>query len=221
MAITLAILTPNADAIIMLNEDFTGTTLPSGWSFDTDGEWSIENNELSQGRILTTPGHADCSAGDESWTDYLMSMRFKYIQFGTNNMEAGVTIRGTNNAGGMTVRTSWRGSSWNLELMRSGMAELHVPLNQNLTTGQWYDMKAKIEGDFLQVWVNDVLYDFGDIYPSSPTFPSAGKIGLWSNNAYTHFDDVLVDDLQPVPEPASMVLLGIALFGAGVARRKR
>ncbi len=211
-----------AYAVPVFEEDFSGSALPSGWNFDTDGLWSVENGELSQSRTSTN-AHADCSAGDESWINYSMQTRFQYIAFGSNNMEAGVSIRAVNGQGGTTIRTSWRGGSegWNLELMRSGMSEWHMPLNQNLVTGQWYDIKAQIEGEYLKVWVNNTLYDFGDIYPASPTFPAHGKIGLWANNAHVHFNDVLVDNLQPVPEPATIVLFGLGGLAAAFIRRKR
>ncbi len=37
----------NADAVIIFQESFDAPGLPSGWQFDTDGQWAVENGELS------------------------------------------------------------------------------------------------------------------------------------------------------------------------------
>jgi hypothetical protein len=82
-------------------------------------------------------------------------------------------------------------------------------------------MKSQIEGDNLKVWVNDILYDFGDI--SSPAFsiPAAGGIGVWTNNAHVRFDDIIVTGTAVVPEPTSATLLGLgALAIAGFIRKR-
>ena len=49
-------------------------------------------------------------------------------------------------------------------------------------------MKSQIEGSHVQVWVNDVLYDFGEVSPVAPS----GGIGVWANDAHVRYDDVIV-----------------------------
>lgn len=211
----------NASALIIFEENFNKTALPDNWAFDSDGHWSIINNELDQSNTNTS-GHADAWAGDLGWTDYSVETKFKFLDFGSNNMEAGLGLRhdypftGGNFA---VTRVAWRGSAWNLELVRTSLPEIHIPLNQNLTLDSWYTMRSQIEGDHLQVWVNDILYDFGDISSPSEFVPSSGGIGLWANNAHVRFDDVIVDNLHTVPEPSSIFLFGYSLLGFGFIKK--
>lgn len=213
-------MTTSAQAFVVFEEYFDGPGLPAYWTFDQDGQWANEDGTLGQLKTSTS-AHADCEAGDLNWTDYIAQTNFKYTQFGSGNMEAGMIIRGTWNQGGVVLRTSWRGY-WNLELLRPQMQELHVPLNQNLSTGQWYTMRTLIEGDYLKVWVNDILYDFGDISPEGTPIPDHGFIGLWANNAHVNFDNVLVDNMQvnPIPEPATLLLLGTGVLSLVGLRKK-
>jgi hypothetical protein len=184
-----------ARAAILFEEHFPGPDLPAGWNFDTDGEWSIVDGELEQSRLVTSPGHADAWAGDLTWTDYAVEMRFRFLEFGQDSMEAGLGLRHDSpfsSGNFFVVRVSWRGTSWNVEVVKTLAPEIHLSLNQNLTTGVWYTMKAQIEGNLLQVWVNDILYDFGDISSSEFPIPASGGIGAWVNNSHVRFDDIVV-----------------------------
>lgn len=215
-------LTATSFAVIIYSEDFSDTTLPSDWSFDSDGNWSIIDNQLDQSR-LTAPGHMDAWGGDLSWKDYSVEMDFKFLEFGTHNMDAGLGLRhDSENTGGnfFVTRVSWRDTYWDLEVVKTFSPEIHVPLNQNLTLNTLYSMKSEIEGDYLKVWVNDILYDIGNI--SSPTYPipSAGGIGVWSNEAHVRFDNIKVNDLKEVPEPETLFLFCIGVMGLIIGKRK-
>jgi hypothetical protein len=190
--------TQTARGAVLFEEHFPGPALPSGWNFDTDGQWSIVDNELDQSRVATN-AHADASTGDLTWTDYSVEMRFRFLEFGSSAMEAGLGLRIFPSLGGFVTRVSWRGTQWNIEVVRNNAPEIHLPLNQNLTTGVWYTMKSQIEGDHLQVWVNDILYDFGNISPSDFPIPPSGGIGVWANNAHVRFDDVVVRTVVTLP----------------------
>ena len=204
-------------AFVVFEESFDGVDLPINWNFDTDGEWAIVNNELAQLKTIATPGHADAWAGDLTWTDYSVEMKFKFFEFGTDSMDAGLGLRHDSSYTGgnfFVTRVSWRDNYWSLEVVKTLSPEIHLPLNQNLTTNIWYTMKSQIEGDHLKVWVNNVFYDFGDISSSTYPIPSAGGIGVWANKAHVHYDDIIVDNLQraPIPEPATILLFGFGLF---------
>jgi hypothetical protein len=192
--LTVLAFTSSAQADLLFVERFPGPGLPAGWSFDTDGTWAVVSAELDQSRI-GQPGHADAWAGDLSWTDYSVEAQFKFLEFGSTNMEAGLGLRHDQlSTGGnfFVTRVSWRDSFWDLEVVKTLAPEIHIPLNQSLTTDTWYTMKSQIEGDNLKVWVNDILYDFGNISSSLFPIPSAGGIGVWTNNAHVRFDDVVV-----------------------------
>jgi PEP-CTERM motif len=210
--------------VILYEQTFDGPGLPPDWSFDANGDWSIVSGTLDQGYAIPMLGHADAWAGDLGWADYSVETDFMFLEFGEHNMEAGLGLRhdqlGTN--GNFFVsRVSWRGGSegWNLEIVRTNASEIHIPLNQTLAEDVWYTMRCEITDDYLQVWVNDILYDVGSVNTDGFVAPASGNVGVWSNMAHTQFDNLVVRGEAPVPEPATITML--LAMGAGLAASRR
>lgn len=209
---------------ILYEQTFDGPGLPADWSFDTDGAWSVVNATLDQGYSTPRPGHATAWAGDLGWTDYSVEMDFMFLEFGEHSMDAGLGLRhDQSDPGGnfFVSRVSWRGGTegWNLEIVRTNASEIHIPLNQTLVEDVWYTMRCEITDVYLQVWVNDILYDVGSVNTDGFVAPASGNIGVWSNMAHTQFDNVIVRGDAPVPEPATLTIL--LAMGAGLAASRR
>jgi len=97
-----------------------------------------------------------------------------------------------------------------------------IPLttfNHRTETYNWYDLKVEADSSTgeLSIYLDD---SYIDSYFAS--IPRAGLSGVISGNAAGNFDNFRLtsDDINPVPEPTTILLLGPGLLGvAGVRRR--
>ena len=103
LAVFCFVQTQKVEGAALFEEHFPGPDLPSGWNFDTDGQWSIVDGELDQARTVTTPGHADASVTGYNWTNYSAEVRFKFLELGTHDMEAGLILRNS-----IVTRVAWQ-----------------------------------------------------------------------------------------------------------------
>lgn len=98
----------------------------------------------------------------------------------------------------------------------------------NLSVGFWLGSDGVVPNQFSVIYDGTTLLDFADLAPQPYTFYSltVQATGLdtlafaGASNSPTGFltlDDITVD---PVPEPASLGLLGVGLAACGVIRRR-
>lgn len=88
--------------------------------------------------------------------------------------------------------------------------------------GAFYDAEITLEillsnGDAFSVSAPSAAYGFFGI----TTDTLFSSLTFTSDNPYNAFDDVSFGTANPVPEPGTLALLGIGLFGMGLARRRK
>jgi pectate lyase len=191
----MALAVPDASAATLFTADFeSGST--SGWS-KSGGTWNI----VSDGTQVfeqsdNSSNRAREFAGSSSWTNYSVQARVKPLSF-----------NGSNRVVALASRVSSSTKMYRLALINANRVELQsmngstvtVIASASLTvsTGTWYTLRIDASGSTISGYVNGSLIGSG-----GNSDYGAGNIGLFTEYASAHFDDVSVSDSSTAPSPS-------------------
>lgn len=182
---------------VLFSDDFSGTLAKWNIIWTGYGAAEIENGEFSLRPKPYTPGEDYHSvlvtAGDAAWKDYTFESRTQLLeQLETPPFpwEVGCFVLRYQNPENFYYLCH-KTNGLELDRFENGIQYyLATPELPAAQIGQWYDFKMTAVGNNFKVWVDGVQYiDYTD---TAPTAFLTGPIGLYSEEAHVHFDDIKV-----------------------------
>jgi hypothetical protein len=167
------------------------------WDFekaDQEKEWNVATGKwgIEDGVYQETSGATAAMAsfvGEEDWTDYTVEAKIRIEQ----SNWAGLIFRAKSDLEyyvlyfgvGATIEL-WRHKPPNVD-SRDNIFNIPQKGVGAFAAGEWYTLRAVVEGDEFQLFVNDELQNevVDAVY-------DAGRIGVWAWQATASFDDVTV-----------------------------
>ena len=166
--------------------DFEKAAQEDDWNVAT-GKWGIKGG-VYQETSGATPAMASF-VGEEGWTDYTVEAKVRIEQ----SNWAGLIFRAKSD---LEYYVLYFGVGGTLELWRHKLP--NVDSRDNIfnipqkgvgafAAGEWYTLRAVVDGDEFQLFVNDELQK-----EAIDAVYDAGRIGVWAWQATASFDDVTV-----------------------------
>lgn len=176
-----------------------GIVQPDGWR-TISGKWAVEAGEYSQSNMKR--GYKDARAGDPSWTDYSLQVNIKFMDVPTTELySAGLYFRYSDLnfyyiemlVDPVALETYLEvakivDGSW-FKIARVKLSGLPSGVPQ---TGVFYSLRVEVTGSTIRGYLNGALI----IQTFDSTFIN-GQIGLFSFGCHAHFDDVVVEMINP------------------------
>lgn len=184
--------------VTLFEDDFNDGNA-DGWTPSAYGTWYVENGEYVVDLGLIDSYLANSTNGNTDWTDYSFSVDV-YGEAGVDKVICFRFIAGT---GWYSVNLR-SAPFYDLVLQRysNGVGTWLKQINYPNSTGTWYNIKIDIQGEVINVYINDILEI---TYTDTGTSITHGKIALaaysgpgWGQEK-VRFDNVNVSSLTPTP----------------------
>jgi alpha-L-arabinofuranosidase len=154
------------DGQALYASDFTDTNnATTGWRPDNGGRWRVEDDAYRQSR----QGQAFSYFGDESWTNYTLTVKARKLSGG----EGFMIVFGRKGGD----RYWWNLGGW-------GNQEHGIEYNQNpvgthvrgsIETNRWYDVKVEVNGSRIRCYLDGKLLHDAKAPDPKPLFAIAGR----------------------------------------------
>lgn len=152
------------------------------------GIWSIEGDELVQSS-LSTDVHLEF--GDTAWSDYEITLEARK-DGGSEGFLIVFRAPDNNNFYWLNI-AGWNNTQHAIEKEVSGGRSVVASASGSINSDQWYDIRIRCEGNYIQVWLDDsLLFDYTD--ESSAYLTGMMGLGTWSTQA--RYRNIQVTDLS-------------------------
>jgi hypothetical protein len=193
------LLARNKEASFIFNNDELGK-IPSGWSNYLTakgklGQWEIlddnGNKVLAQTSKENFGYHFDVIVNDfVNYKDLEFTLKFKGVE-GQEDQGGGPVWRYQDANNYYVARANPLENNYRVYKVVNGNRKMLKSIDIEVNTDQWYGIKIIMKGDNIQCYLNGKL----QLSTIDSTFPSAGKIGLWTKaDAVTYFDNIHVSN---------------------------
>ncbi|MFC3799328.1 family 16 glycoside hydrolase [Cohnella sp. GCM10012308] len=179
---------PVSNSSLTLQSDDFETGTATGWTA-SGGTWSV----VTDGTKVYNQSNAAATgvtaySGQSTWQNYTVSAKVKADAFdSTNYAGAGLVARRVDDNNYYVFMYYKLNNTLKIVKVSGGAATDLVTTPFSLNTGNWYDMKAVVNGSTLEFWVGGVKQ-----LSTTDTSIGAGQAGLYSHRANAKFDDVKV-----------------------------
>ncbi len=224
-SVALAAIAITSHANAALVESFDSLAgLQSNW--DSVPAWMVEYGDFSGGVLTASPGQWQDAMmlSKSTFTEGLYTVKFKTTLAVNNVVYIGLATNSAGSVAAPFISTQLEGDRFWLLLKNGENTNFYGVGSPVVTANEWHTMGLKWQSNSIEMIYDGVSAGIITDSPALPTTALSAFIGvnrLTETAMTTQFDEVRVDSANPVPEPSSLLTLGMAGCGGLFAFLRR